>query len=42
MQYHKLVRDNIPEIIAKTGKLARMHIADKEDSWKKQPSWQKR
>lgn len=31
MQYHKLVRDNIPEIIAKTGKLARMHIADKEE-----------
>lgn len=31
MQYHKLVRDNIPEIIAKTGKLARMHIADKKE-----------
>jgi predicted house-cleaning noncanonical NTP pyrophosphatase (MazG superfamily) len=35
MQYHKLVRDRIPEIIKKRGEVAITHVADEAEYWQK-------
>ena len=35
MQYHKLVRDRIPEIIKKRGEVAITHVADEVEYWQK-------
>ena len=35
MQYHKLVRDRIPEIITERGETAITHVADEVEYWQK-------
>jgi len=35
MKYNKLVRDNIPKVIKKSGKNPVIHIANEEEYWKK-------
>lgn len=35
MQFHKLVRDNIPDIIRRDGEVPKFHIADKPEYQKK-------
>ena len=35
MKYNKLIRDNIPEIIASKGRNAIVHTADEKEYWEK-------